>query len=218
MRTITIANLKGGSGKTTSAAYVAHAFQQLRRSVLIVDADPQAQLLSWSERAEFSIPAVWLPRPDIHRQLPGITGRRYDVAVIDTPPLYDPAKGGRTPTAEQRQAHGIVISAIRAADAVLVPLAPTMMELERVPAVLEAIELAASYRDDGGPAVRLVLNRTVWNATSTRVIRRALTALGCQVLATEIRNNQTLAQAYAAPVTGKLHGYLSVAQDMENAK
>lgn len=218
MKTITIANLKGGSGKTTSAAYVAHAFQQLRRSVVIVDADPQGQIAHWSELAEWTIPTLALPVKDLHRQLPGITGRhRYEIAVIDTPPLYDAGKG-KGPDPEQRRAHGIVISAIRAADAVLVPLAPTMMELERVPAVLEAIELAASYRDDGGPAVRLVLNRTVWNATSTRVVRRALVALGCQVLTTEIRNNQTLAQAYGAPITGKLHGYLSIAQDMETAR
>jgi chromosome partitioning protein len=92
MKTITIANLKGGSGKTTSAAYVAHAFQQLNRSVLIVDADPQGQIAHWSELAEWTIPTLALPAKDLSRQLPGISGRsRYDIAVIDTPPLYDPA-------------------------------------------------------------------------------------------------------------------------------
>lgn len=218
MKTITMANLKGGTGKTTSAAYLAHAFQQLGRSVLIVDTDPQGQLVSWAERADFPMPALWLPDENLHRKLPGIVaGKGYDVAVIDTPPIYQ--HRGKAPDADQRRAHSIVLSALRAADAVLVPLSPMMIELEGIPRVLEAIAQATAARGDAGPAVRVSLNRYSWNLGMNRVCKRQLVALGCQILTTEIAYKPaSVGQAYGGPITGQLHGYLSVALDMEKAQ
>lgn len=47
MRTIAVANQKGGSGKTTSVVNLAAAFAELRQRVLVVDLDPQGSASSW---------------------------------------------------------------------------------------------------------------------------------------------------------------------------
>lgn len=49
MRLVTV-NLKGGTGKTTSAVYLALALARCGRTLLI-DADPQQSALRWSELA-----------------------------------------------------------------------------------------------------------------------------------------------------------------------
>ena len=113
--TIVVANLKGGSAKTTTAAFILHALAESGLSVLGVDADGENEsLLSWSEAGEWSIPVIGMPVTDLHRKLPGVAGDRYDAVVIDTPPM--------------KERRGVVASAIRLATHVLVPMAPTGME------------------------------------------------------------------------------------------
>jgi chromosome partitioning protein len=208
---IATVNLKGGTGKTTSTAFMAEAFVELGRSVLIVDADPQGSAVRWSERAGWSVPTLELPAANLHRQLPGIIGNRYDVVLIDTPPTPKHRKG----QVRSDQA-GIVESALRIADLVLIPLAPTLMELERFPEVLAAIETAAASRRSP-QVVRALLNRTTWNASSTDVVRQTLLGAGIQVLTTEIPRREVLAQSFGGAVKGNLHGYFSAAKELEAA-
>jgi chromosome partitioning protein len=211
MKTYTLANLKGGSGKTTSTAYLAHAFHAMSLSVLVVDADPQKKTTKWAEQADWPMPVLWLPDPALHRKLPGITrGRGYDVVVIDTPPSHElPGRDQAEPVA-----HRLVVSAMRAADTVVVPMAPTLMELDSIAPDLAAIATAAAHRDSG-PEVRVLFNRAKRNARSTKVIRRALESSGVHVLTAEIPSREPLAQSYTAPVTGHLFGYLSAAEELE---
>ena len=90
--TIAVVNTKGGSAKTTTAAYLAHALAALGLRVLVVDADPQASAVRWSETGRWSIPAVGLATRLIHQQLPTlVAGQDGLVVVIDTPPLVEQA-------------------------------------------------------------------------------------------------------------------------------
>src|SRR5436853_7329701 len=100
---LALANLKPGTGKTTSAVWLAHVFAQAGNSVLLVDADPSGSALEWSElaaldphlaSAEAAFPSriVALPPRELHRRLPEVapatdvvlrdTRRRADLAAI----------------------------------------------------------------------------------------------------------------------------------------
>lgn len=193
MRVAAVVNLKGGSGKTTTAVFLAHEWAARGRRVLLVDADPQGTALRWSEQGGFALSCLALPVKDLHSRLGGIVGDRYDVVVIDTPPLAERA--------------GIVLSALRLADLVVVPLAPTMAEYERLGDVWQAITDVEALRDT--PAtVAVLLNRTVANAASTDMVREAITAgrgewPARRVLEAMVPRREVIAQAFGAePVAG----------------
>ena len=186
--TIVVANLKGGSTKTTTAAFILHALAESGLSVLGVDADGENEsLLSWSEAGEWNIPVIGMPVTDLHRKLPGVAGDRYDAVVIDTPPM--------------KERRGVVASAIRLATHVLVPMAPPGMEYARVPAIRELVDDAAALAADDPPQLAVVLTRTVPNAASTDVYRQMLGSDGVRVLGPTVGRLERYAQAFGLPIT-----------------
>src|SRR5260370_11191336 len=93
---LALANLKPGTGKTTSAVWLAHVFAEAGNRVLLVDADPSGSALEWSDLAAMSPGArppaafpfriVALPSPEMHRRVPEIA-QTDDVVIIDAPQL-----------------------------------------------------------------------------------------------------------------------------------
>jgi chromosome partitioning protein len=185
MRILTVANMKGGSAKTTTAAFLAHALARGGRRVLAVDADPAGSLLRWGDAGGWAIPVIGMPTRKIHVDLPNVADR-YDVAVIDTPPLDDQA--------------GIVYSALRAASDVVVPVGATTMELDRISPIFAATDEVEALRS--GPAsVCVLLTRTVANASSVTVARQVIADdLGRRVLRTVVPRLERYALAFGSPV------------------
>ena len=91
--TVAATNRKAGTGKTTSAVWVAHAFAE-RGPVLLVDADPAASALEWSDLAAdeggFPFRVIALPSKQLHQRLPDIA-KPDEFVVIDTPQTEDHA-------------------------------------------------------------------------------------------------------------------------------
>ena len=158
---ITVAQQKGGSGKTTVVAHLAVAFIRAGKSVGILDVDPQGSLGEWFERREqslgedeaglsFRTASGWGARREA-RQL----AREHDIVVVDTPPKSDLE----------------IRPAIEMADLVLVPVQPTPVDLW---ATAPTLEMAAKERVGS----LIVINRAVSRALLTGEIITAAGELG----------------------------------------
>ncbi len=188
MRVVAVCNLKGGTGKTTVAVHLAHAWAEAGNRVALVDADPQGSALRWAELAGdgWQVPVLGLPSRDLHRKLRGVVHEdRTDVVVLDTPPLEDQA--------------GIVTSALRVATEVVVTLAAHMIELDRLRPVWRAIEDVEPLREQPA-AVTVLLNRVDRRAKAPAEMRAALVAAGRPVLVADVPRRESLAQSFGAHV------------------
>jgi chromosome partitioning protein len=187
---IALVNLKPGTGKTTSAVWLAHVFAQAGNTVLLVDADPSGSALEWSDlaamdpglppQAAFPFRMVALPSRDLHRRIPEIA-RPDDVVIIDAPQLEDHA--------------AIARSALRYVDEILIPCAPSPIEINRTSPVREEIADVEVVRDRPARSA-VLLNRCVARANSTAYAREALEDLGYDVLGTASGSPSTSAPGF----------------------
>jgi len=89
---VVAAALKGGVGKTTTAVYLAAVAASNRRSVHLVDADPQAGAADWIENSpDERLHQVNVIEAPTDRLLAKALDRVGvdDVAVVDTPPGHE---------------------------------------------------------------------------------------------------------------------------------
>ena len=192
---LALANLKPGTGKTTSAVWLAHVFAQAGNRVLLVDADPSGSALEWSDlaamaprlaspQAAFPFRIVALPSRELHRRLPEIA-KDDDVVIIDTPQIEDHA--------------AIARSALRYADEILIPCAPSPIEINRTSPVRDEITEVQGIRDTPVRSA-VLLNRCIARAHSTTDAREALEGLGYDVLGTVVPRLEVYAQSFGMPI------------------
>lgn len=75
---VTIASLKGGSGKTTTAIHLAQYFasRKPKKSVVLLDGDPNRTIVDWAESSKGKLPFAVATDPN---KLP-----EHDLLIVDT--------------------------------------------------------------------------------------------------------------------------------------
>jgi len=114
MRTLTVANRKGGAGKSTCAAHISLEAVKSGLKVILIDLDPQKTLEGWwNKRKEENPYLTDAAAANLKEVLANIENKGFDLCIIDTP--------GDT--------SGNTTAAIEAADLVLIPSKPTSPDL-----------------------------------------------------------------------------------------
>jgi chromosome partitioning protein len=197
MRTIAVAHLKGGSAKTTTAGFLAHAFENLGHRVLLIDADPQGALQEWAQLAEWKIPVRHMPSRHLDTELAGLYAADFDTIIIDTAP---------------RDEAGTVGSAMRAADIIVLPVKASPGEVARVKATYAlAAELGVQA------PIRILLNRAKAGTASPAMARAQLIHSGRVPLQAEIKDRELVNISYGGPVEPTLGfaGYTGAALELD---
>lgn len=172
---LTIAQQKGGAGKTTLAVNLAVAFSKAGRSVALMDIDPQGSSGRWfmarvdsmdDPGLEFATASAWGVSYEC-RKLAGA----HDIVIIDTPPKAD----------------SDLRPALRAADLVLIPVATSHVDLWAVEAVLELTDRAER------PAMMVMTRARPGTRLGADVAARAA-EMSADVAATSINNRVVYAE------------------------
>lgn len=175
-RIITVAQQKGGSGKTTLAVNLAIGLHARGHSVALVDTDPQGSMGRWflermssrgeDEALDFSTSSAWGASYESEK-----LSKRFDFVIIDTPPKID----------------SDLRPALRVADLVLVPVASSHVDLWATEGVLDLA------KREKAPLL-VVLNRTRPNTRLSVEVAARAAELGAEVAEVRIANRVAYAE------------------------
>ncbi len=154
MRTVLVANRKGGCGKTLVAVTLASALAARGHTVALADADPQKSALHWLKQRPAVVPGIrgldWSHSGEI-----GEVPKRIDWLVIDAPGAL---KGGKAE------------ALIAEAKAVITPVLPSYFDEDSTRRFLVDIEDIKRVRK-GKVGVHLLANRIRTQARAAERLR-----------------------------------------------
>ncbi len=184
---ITVAQQKGGSGKTTIAVNLAVGFARAGKSVAVLDTDPQGSLGRWfmtrrergTDDLEFSTASAWGVSYECDK-----LRKTHDYVIVDTPPKVD---------ADLRPA-------LRESDLVIVPVSASQVDVWATESVLDLAQRE-------GRETLVVLNRAKAGTRVLAEVSEALAELDTAQAATALGNRvayaETLGQGRGVLERGK---------------
>jgi chromosome partitioning protein len=177
---VSVAQRKGGVGKTTLAISLAAELAKRRRDVALVDSDPLGSACNWALLGNLQFPV-------------------YEIGLADQTVTDWVRATGQVP------AHYVVIdtatddralgASIALADLVLVPCTPSGLDIGATVRTLEIIDAVRSRRG-GHPSIILVPNRVDVRTLEGRQLVDELTGFG-ELIAPSIGNRSAFVRAFA---------------------
>ena len=181
MKTIAIISQKGGAGKTTLALHLAVAAELDGQRAAVIDLDPQASAASWGDSRSEDNPAVVSAQATrLTNVLEAAQEAGAKLAVIDTAPHSESA----------------ALSAARAADLVLIPCRPAILDLRAISNTVDLVKLA-------GANACIVLNAVPPRGTLADEAAEAVSGYGVNLLPIRVGQRAAFIHALTAGQTAQ---------------
>ncbi len=175
-RIITVATMKGGSGKSTVASCLAVYWHLRGRRPTLIDADPQRSIMRLAARERALGGVSVLEDPENAAQTAQRIANDGGLVIIDTP-------GFRSKT---------TLECLASSDFLLVPVKPSPFDVDRMLDTLGFLNDSANGRQ---PLFRCVLTQTTRDSVIARHIRSELAEAGLPVLESEMQNRVAYPEA-----------------------
>ena len=189
-KVIALVNRKGGVSKTTSSVYLAMCLHRAGEPVIGVDTDPEKSWLKWHAAGALPYPVLEGERDALTKQVKSLEG----FVVIDTPP-----NDGE-----------IIYKASSVSDEVIIPLAATALDVNRLASTLNAVADVEEMRDR--PLASVLLTKWREDLIISKEVEAALAEQEVPLLDTRIRS-LTRYQGFDTPTY--LDEYRNVLTELE---
>jgi chromosome partitioning protein len=250
LKTIPVINSKGGVGKTTTAVNVAAGLARAGRKILLVDLDSQgsasvslgvsqknlspssADVLFGEATIQEAVRPTGLDTLDLVTgsldlanadiQLKSQKGgeRRLDAVLAEVASEYDQILVDCAPSTSI-----LTVNALVAADAFIVPVAPSYLALEGVVSLGETIRRVREGIGEAAPILGVLLTMVdKTQSEDSEAIEEVRSHYGGKVFETEIREDPTLEEAPGrsqdifryAPESGGASDYAALVEEIED--
>lgn len=178
MQRIIILNPKGGSGKTTIATNLAARFAAKGRTPALMDLDPQGSSTRWLKKRRSELPpihgiAAFERSASVTRSWQLRVPSECQTVIVDTPAALDAQR---------------IPEATRGADAILVPVMPSDIDIHAAAKCIADLLLIGKVRRSQG-RLGIIANRVRSNTLISQALMRFLRSLDIPLVAT-LRDTQ----------------------------
>jgi chromosome partitioning protein len=181
MKTLAVISQKGGAGKTTLSVHLAVAAESKGVQAAIIDLDPQASAAGWGDSREAESPAVVSAQAArLGQVLEAARDAGAGLAILDTAP----------------HSESTALAAARAADFVLIPCRPAILDLRAIGSTIDLVKLA-------GKPCAVVLNAVPPRGGLAADAQEAIAGYGVQVAPVHFAQRAAFAHALTAGQTAQ---------------